>query len=145
MPFSIEMSINNTMTVFHRSGAEGLARSEPLLTRGPRVASITAQATRVRSAVIHGAAVPMAPPQRAPIIPDAVRVGAFEQRLLPPAIMNYQRVACLTPDGKFTSATRTTILVWLRTNNKKDPSFPDRITDRDGNRLDEALEAGPRC
>ncbi|MBA2398729.1 MAG: hypothetical protein H0V72_08510 [Bradyrhizobium sp.] len=41
MPFSIEMSINNTMTVYHRGGPEAL-RTEPLLTRPPTVARITA-------------------------------------------------------------------------------------------------------
>ena len=40
MPFSIEMSINNTMTVYHRNGPEAL-RTEPLLTRPPGVARIT--------------------------------------------------------------------------------------------------------
>ncbi len=41
MPFSIEMSINNTMTVYSRGGSDGL-RSEPLLTRPPTVARVTA-------------------------------------------------------------------------------------------------------
>ncbi|TCU73448.1 hypothetical protein EDE08_104538 [Bradyrhizobium sp. R2.2-H] len=41
MPFSIEMSINNTMTVYSRGGPDAL-RTEPLLTQPPTVARITA-------------------------------------------------------------------------------------------------------
>ena len=40
MPFSIEMSINNTMTVYHRGGPDAL-RTEPLLTQAPTIARIT--------------------------------------------------------------------------------------------------------
>jgi len=41
MPFSIEMSINNTMTVYSRGGPEAL-RTEPLLTQPPAVARMSA-------------------------------------------------------------------------------------------------------
>jgi hypothetical protein len=41
MPFSIEMSINNTITVYHRGGPDAL-RTPPLLTQPPAIARITA-------------------------------------------------------------------------------------------------------
>jgi hypothetical protein len=40
MPFSIEMDINNTVTVFHRSGAGALTR-DPMLTRAPEATFTT--------------------------------------------------------------------------------------------------------
>ncbi|MDQ2081303.1 hypothetical protein RA307_14050 [Xanthobacteraceae bacterium Astr-EGSB] len=40
MPFSIEMSISNTVTTYNRGGADAL-RSEPMLTRAPTVARVT--------------------------------------------------------------------------------------------------------
>jgi hypothetical protein len=45
MPFSIEMSINNTITTLHRSGPEAL-RTEPMLTRAPAVAARVASGIR---------------------------------------------------------------------------------------------------
>lgn len=42
MPFSIEMSINNTMTVYHRGGGEALDRNDPILLQPSRVARVTA-------------------------------------------------------------------------------------------------------
>lgn len=41
MPFSIEMSINNTMTVYHRAGPEALVRTVPILAQPAEVARIT--------------------------------------------------------------------------------------------------------
>jgi hypothetical protein len=45
MPFSIETSINNTVSVYHRVGPEGL-RTEPLVTQAPRVAAVTVATPR---------------------------------------------------------------------------------------------------
>jgi hypothetical protein len=99
----------------------------------------------VRSAVIRSATAPMEAPRRSPVIVDPVRIGAFEQRLGASEIRDFQRVACLTPDGKFTATTREAILNWLKSNNVKDANFPDRITLRDATRLRDALDDGPRC
>jgi hypothetical protein len=145
MPSAIELSINNTLTVFHRAGPEALARSTPLLQRTPVATSRTSAAVSVRSAAVTNAGTPMSAPQRAPVIIDGVRVGTFEQKLLASTIRDFQRVVCLSPDGKFTETTRAAVLAWLATNKLKDANFPDRISARDANRLRDALDDGPKC
>jgi hypothetical protein len=142
MPSAIELSINNTLTVFHRAGPDAL-RSEPLEQRTPVATSQTAPA--VRSGVIDRVDRPLVAPQKARQIQDGVRVGTFELQLQQPDIMEYQRLVCLKQDGKFTAQTRAAIMNWLTTNNKKDKNFPNFISANDGITLREALDAPPRC
>jgi hypothetical protein len=112
MPFSIEMSINNTMTVFHRGGAEALVRSEPMLTRAPRVAQMTAAATTA------------APPRRAdqPIVvtpgpkqPAKGTVGRVETVVLGlDRVKALERTMCVPETGDMSSASTRSALVDLK-------------------------------
>lgn len=83
MPFSIEMSINNTMTVYSRGGAEGL-RSEPLLTRPPTVARIAA---------IRDVNTPM---DRVHVARTTgpTRLGKFEETMKGPDMRTALRILC---------------------------------------------------
>ena len=74
-----------------------------------------------------------------------MRVGSFEKGLLESEVRDFQRAACLSPDGKFTAETRAAILALLKSKGLKDPAFPDRITAKDGTRLRDILGAGPHC
>jgi hypothetical protein len=88
MPFSIEMSINNTMTTYHRGGAEALARSEPLLVRPTTVARIVTDASR-----------PL-PRQERLRIATGNRSGATEPALPNRFITAVQLALCVQPDGE---------------------------------------------
>ena len=61
MPFSIEMSINNTMTVYSRGGPDAL-RTEPLLTQPPTVARMSAAVPLAPRDVVQKPARPSDPP-----------------------------------------------------------------------------------
>jgi hypothetical protein len=134
MPFTIETEINTTITAFERGGAGALEDRDKLVSS----ATVGTQVIRVPTA-------PIAPPRRAPVVVDQVRVGAFEQRLSASEIRDFQKVVCVASDGRFTPATRAALLAFLTAKNLKDQSFPDRITAKDGTRLSDALDAGPRC
>jgi hypothetical protein len=60
MPFSIEMSINNTMTVYSRGGPDAL-RTEPLLTLPPTVARISSAVPLAPTAVVQRPVRPAGP------------------------------------------------------------------------------------
>jgi hypothetical protein len=136
MPMTIETQINTTVKLFERGGVPALrdAQANPMI-----------DARVVRTATIRSATAPIAPPPRTPQVVDSVRVGQFEQRLTAGEIRDFQKVVCQTVDGKFSATTRAAILTFLNTNNVKDQAFPDRITAKDGTRLRDALDAGPRC
>jgi hypothetical protein len=120
MPFSIEMSINNTITTFHRSGPEAL-RTEPVLTRAPVVAARVAAATPRPPAVVFRESIPSSPrtplpgvggqpgPKPAPTVtgPDLTDV----ERKLP--LFEGQRIQsnlCVSvADGNFGTETREAI------------------------------------
>ena len=76
---------------------------------------------------------------------DGVRIGAYELQLQKSDVLDFQRVVCLKPDGVFTVDTRLAILKYLNDHQLKDQKFPDRITDKDGTKLRDALDAGPHC
>ena len=78
-------------------------------------------------------------------VADGVRIGAYELQLQKSDVLDFQRVVCLKPDGVFTVDTRLAILKYLNDHQLKDQKFPDRITDKDGTKLRDALDAGPRC
>ena len=94
MPFSIETSINNTITVYHRAGPEAL-RTEPLSTRAPRVAAATSPRVAVRSTE----APPPAPPPIQTIIGP---IGPFEAALSLAEGTRLQEALCVDqPSGNF--------------------------------------------
>ena len=102
MPFSIETSINNTVSVYHRVGPDAL-RSEPLSTRAPRVAAATsprvAAATSPRVAVRSTEAPPPAPPPIQTIIGP---IGPFEAALSLAEGTRLQEALCVDqPSGNF--------------------------------------------
>jgi hypothetical protein len=89
-PFSIEMSISNTITTFHRGGPDAL-RAEPMLTRAPTVARA--------SAVVRNANVPMSRPQKADRVVSPTRFGSYEESLTTKDIKDFQRAVCVAQDG----------------------------------------------
>jgi hypothetical protein len=131
MPMTIETQINTTVKLFERGGTVALnqAAAHPM---------IDARTVSTATAV-------MQPARRAPVVESPIRVGIFEQRLEEGAIRDFQQVACLPADGKFTARTREGILKWLNANGTKDKTFPNQITAKDGTRLRDALDAGPSC
>jgi len=131
MPMTIETQINTTVKLFERGGTAALNQS--------------AAHPMIDARTVGTATTPMSTPRRASIVSDAVRIGSFEQRLVASEIMDFQRVVCLRPDGRFTSATRQAILNWLNTNKLKDTNFPNFISAKDGTKLRGALDDGPRC
>jgi len=82
LPFSIETSINNTTTVFHRSGAEALR--EPLLVRAPELAPISPPSAplviRERPIVIPD----VLPPARGPRPPGQQQVNIPQKQDVTP-------------------------------------------------------------
>ena len=73
MPFSIETSINNTVSVYHRVGPEAL-RAGPMATRAPKVAAVTA--SRVAGVAVSVPRDPISQPKRR--APDPVIPGYAE-------------------------------------------------------------------
>ena len=132
-PFTIENQINTTVALFER-GAGPIAESNPLI--DPAI---------VRSTIITNVNKPIPPPVRLKPVADGVRIGAYELQLQKSDVLDFQRVVCLKPDGVFTVDTRLAILKYLNDHQLKDQKFPDRITDKDGTKLRDALDAGPRC
>jgi hypothetical protein len=100
MPFSIEMSINNTITTFHRGGADAL-KTEPLLTRAPTVAAITSAREPLR---------PTAGPKTQVI---GAKKGP-ETALDPEDVRKLQALLCLPQTGGLGPATRTGIRIYKR-------------------------------
>jgi hypothetical protein len=108
MPFSIEMSINNTVTLFQRGGADAL-REKPLLTR-------TAPATSTTSAAIRGTTTPRpiirdvnAPLQRQ----DASPRGPSGEITDPNIIASVRRALCLSPSGGLDDTARKRLGIYL--------------------------------
>ncbi|HZO47279.1 MAG TPA: hypothetical protein VFB68_15395 [Xanthobacteraceae bacterium] len=94
MPFSIETSINNTVSVYHRAGPDAL-RFEPLSTRAPQVAAATSSRVVVRSAD------PLPRQQKVqPKEQQQVALGPAERDLSRTFVANLQRALCVSePDG----------------------------------------------
>ena len=122
MPFSIEMSINNTMTVYHRGGPDAL-RTEPLLTQAPSVARITAS----RPAIIRDVNTPLKPFVAQPTISDT-RIGPFEERMSRKDMNRVLTILCSETEsdlGPANSQTRSKLSALLTANRK---SASTRVT-----------------
>jgi hypothetical protein len=130
MPFSIEMSINNTMTVYHRGGPDAL-RTEPLLTQAPAVASITASG---RPAIIRDVNAPLKP-FVVPPSPSATRLGRFEKSMSNKDMKAVLTMLCL-PDtsgdlGPAGSPARKALAGFLIANGKSSSERIDENTSAD--------------
>ena len=132
MPFTIETDINTTISLVERGGNS----IHPLVSPA-----------NVNASIIRSPGVPIQRFQRAQVIVDgATRIGPFEQQLRKPAIKDFQKAACLpVVDGVFSKATREGILSFLVSKGLKDPAFPSVISDRDGTKLRDTLDAGGGC
>ena len=97
MPFSIETSINNTVSVYHRVGPDAL-RAPPLSTRAPRVAAATSAApTRV---VIRSTEAP--PPAPPPVQTIIGPLGPIESAMTLAEGIRLQETLCVEqPSGNF--------------------------------------------
>lgn len=122
MPFSIEMSINNTMTVYHRGGPDAL-RTEPLLTQAPGVARITA----TRPAIIRDVNTPLKPFVVQPTI-SSTRIGPFEEKMSRKDMKRVLAILCSETEtdlGPENSQTRSKLSALLTANRK---SASTRVT-----------------
>jgi hypothetical protein len=149
MPFSIEMSINNTITTFHRGGPEAL-RETPMLERAPivaaRVAARVATVTTPRTGVVIRANRP------APETPPVAQVmgGAttpVEQTLSFGSGTGLQRALCVDETGTFDPKTRTALRDFNAASlYPNDSAATDTIaTDADLSRLRRAQRLFPSC
>lgn len=102
VPASIEMSINNTLNVYHRAGVAGL-EDEAISLRTP-------VATASTSAAIRGQATAMvsAPPVVTPPVSTGMghAIGAVEASISVSSGKSLQRALCVPETGDFDSATR---------------------------------------
>jgi hypothetical protein len=112
MPYSIEMSINNTVTIYHRDPAS--LNTEPLLLRTP-LASRWQAAGALRESIPSGGsrtALPVVAGQAGgPSKPEFATDGKNDtERGIPRlTFMDIQRSLCVAPTGKFDEATRNAI------------------------------------
>jgi hypothetical protein len=138
MPSAIELSINNTLTVFHRAGPDGL-RSEPLLQRTPVATARTSPA--VRSAVIERVDRPFVAPQKKVSTESPTRLSNYEESLSKKDIEEFQRAVCVSPTGDLGplgSETRIAIKEELK-------ATDEILTDRKGILLRSRLRRGVTC
>jgi hypothetical protein len=145
MPFSIEMTITNTLAVYHRSGAGALVSNPPLVTRAPR-------ATFRSSMIITRPDRPLPDFRPGPVNLGPNRIGPFEQRLPVADIKRFQAACGLGQTGDLgdrNSPTRLALSAYL---NSLDPSRvvrPDPpahvITQRDGDALYAMLDDHSKC
>ena len=116
------MSINNTMTVYHRGGPDAL-RTEPLLTQAPGVARITA----TRPAIIRNVNTPLKPFVVQPTI-SSTRIGPFEEKMSRKDMKRVLTILCSETEtdlGPENSQTRSKLSALLTANRK---SASTRVT-----------------
>lgn len=137
LPFSIEMDINDTVTVFHRVGAGGLDAREPLLTR---------------PSIIGDVSKPLPSAPRGVLTRGPTRFGRYEESLTPKDIREFQAALCIKPAsgelGPRNSSTRLVIRDFLIGKGRK-TAGPDAdiLTVRDNSPLRDLVESGAsqRC
>lgn len=142
MPFTIETEINTTITAFERGGPGALKRP-PLI-----------DASVVSRQIIRSATAPISPPFVRPRVPTCdprfgpcdPRFGPFEPGLRDPDIKAYQKLVCVTEDGRLGgqgSPTRQAIHKYLvKLGEKAETDDPDKITVRDDAILRREIRAG---
>jgi hypothetical protein len=148
VPDSIEMSINNTVTVYHRGGPDAL-RTQPIGLR-------TAPATSATSAAVRGAPVVIRadrpPPVTAPVkISLLSPITDIERKSVSlDDAKAFQRTLCVSDNGDFGphgSPTRTALRTFFQAlYYPRDAAAPDTIgTDADLDRLRAAQSLFPSC
>jgi hypothetical protein len=139
VPDSIEMSINNTVTVYHRAGPDAL-RMQPIGLRSAPATSSTSAAVR-GTPIVHAAVEPLPAIKKNPIVVSPTRLNSFEQSLTEPEIDQFQQAVCVQPThdlGPLGSETRTKIKDTLKA--------PDELlSDRKGILLRRILRNGVTC
>jgi hypothetical protein len=139
VPFSIEMSINNTVTIYHRD-PEAL-RTTPLLLRTPVASRLYTARAIIQSIPPAGARGPLPGVAGAPVGPTArgpgsttpreqtkgsdVAIGSKNptEKGIPMAdFMDIQRNLCVKPTGEFDTATRNAILQAKRGDPQSNPN-----------------------
>ena len=142
MPSSIEMSINNTINVYHRGGPDAL--------RTPQLALRSATATSSTSAAVRGAPIrvdrppPITPP---PIAVMAGAMGPVEGAVSVASGTALQRTLCVVETGEFDTATRAQLRLFNAASlYPSDGSATDKLaTDADLTRLRSAQRKFPSC
>jgi hypothetical protein len=139
VPDSIEMSINNTVTVYHRGGADAL-RTPPIGLRTAPATSSTSAAVR-GTPVVRAATEPLPAIKKNPIVVSPTRLNGYEQSLTEPEIDEFQRAVCVNPThdlGPLGSETRTKIKDTLKASD-------ELLSDRKGVLLRRILRNGVTC
>ena len=149
LPASIEMSINNTVNVFHRGGPEAL-RSEQVLLRTPAATSATSAAVRGAQVAIRSDRPPPPTPAVKSKIPGAI--GDVENNSVSLEDGKaFQRTICIdSADGNFGpkgSSTRVALQNFFKAQYyPRDNLAPDTIaTDADLRRLRDAQATFAAC
>jgi hypothetical protein len=139
LPSSIEMSINNTINIYHRGGPDALT-TEPVGLRTPAATSNTSAQVR-GTPVIRSATVPLPVQPKQPITVSPTRLNNFEQTLSDRDVNEFQRAVCVSPTGDLGplgSETRTKIKDALKAQD-------DLLTDRKAALLRRKLRSGVTC
>lgn len=139
VPDSIEMSINNTVNVYHRAGPDAL-RMDPIGLRTAPATSSTSAAVR-GSPVVRAAVEPLPAIKKNPVVVSPTRLNGYEQSLTEPEIDEFQRAVCVKPThdlGPLGSETRTKIKDTLKASD-------ELLSDRKGILLRRILRNGVTC
>jgi hypothetical protein len=144
VPASIEMSINNTINVYHRGGPAALQELQIGL-RNPVATSATSASVRGTPVVIRTDR----PPPDAPPLPAimAGAIGPVETAISVTSGMALQRSLCVADSGEFDSATRAELRNFKAASlYPSDGSVTDRLTvDSDLRNLRAAQKKFPSC
>jgi hypothetical protein len=139
VPDSIEMSINNTITVYHRAGPDAL-RVPPIALRAAPATSGTSASVR-GAPVIRDATKPLPAVPKNPVVASATRLNNFEQSLTKREIEDFQEAVCVSPTGDLGPIDSDTRVAIQRALNSSD----QLLTDRKGILLREKLRSGVKC
>jgi hypothetical protein len=147
MPSSIEMSINNTVNVFHTAGSEAL--------RIPQIALRTAAATATSSTSASVRGVPVViradrPPPPTPTPTPAnlmdFAVGSAETSITRTRGKELQKTLCVPETGAFDTATRAQLRAFnVATHYPKDDTATDQLAPADLTLLNAAQNKFPSC
>jgi len=142
MPSSIEMSINNTINVYHRGGPEALRNTPVGLRSAPATAGTSAG---VRGVTIRVDQPPPVAPPPAKLMQDSI--GPVERSISLSSGMALQRALCVAETGAFDSATRAQLRNFnIASLYPTDSNASDRLTtDADLARLRAAQRLYPSC
>lgn len=139
VPASIEMSINNTLNVYHRGGPDALRIESVGLNSAPATSSTSAG---VRGTPVIRSAITSLPiQQRNPVLVSPTRLNNYEQSLSQRDIQGFQKAACVSPTGDLGPLGSETRAGIRRILNASD----ELLTDRKGILLRRKLRDGVTC